>query len=317
MRYQKLGLSDLEVSALGLGCNNFGGRLDVEASRAVIHRALDVGVTLFDTADVYPMGVGGRSEEILGDALGARRQEIVLATKFGMSVDAGAAEGGGAPERIKACCEASLRRLKTDWIDLFQYHVPDTETPIEETLSALDNLVQAGKVRYVGCSNFSAAQIQSAHQVAATNDRTSFICSQEEYSLVTRKIDKAVLPALKANGMGLLPFFPLASGLLTGKYQGGGIPDGSRLAGNKGHQTRFLTEANLALATRYINFCEKRGKQLIDLAFSWLLSRPPIASVIAGASTPEQVSDNADATGWVLSDADLAEIDEIYQSVSH
>lgn len=316
MDIRSIGSAGPHVSVLGLGCNNFGGRLDRDQSRKVIHAALDAGVTHFDTADIYPRGAFGKSEEITGEALGSRRDKVVLATKFGMAAEGGGAKGGGTARYLTEACEASLRRLGTDRIDLFYLHRPDPETPIAETLRALDDLVRAGKVRHVGCSNFAGWQIADAAHIATELGAERFICSQEHYSLVAREVDREVVPALSHFDMGLVPFFPLASGLLTGKYRKGApLPEGTRIASTKVHQDRFLTKRNLDLVEAYRRFAEERGKTLIDLAFSWLLARKPVASVIAGATSPEQVAANAAAIEWTLSADDLAAVDAIAREV--
>lgn len=302
MQMRNVGRSGLKVSAVGLGTNNFGMRCDLEASRKVIDKALEVGINLLDTADVYG---AGKSEEIIGEVLGARRKDVVIATKFAMT-------GFNAPARadrsyVIAACEASLKRLKTDWIDLYQIHRPDPSTPIEETIRALDDLVRAGKVRYLGVSNFAGWQISDAQWTARTLGLNGFVSHQDEYSLVVRDIEKEVLPAAKAHGLGLLPFFPLASGLLTGKYQRGqAAPAGTRLAAFLGD--RYLTEPNFDIVERLEPFARERNRSLLDLAFSWLLSKPELSSVIAGATKPEQVEANAAAAEWVLSAEEAAEV---------
>jgi len=307
MEQRYLGKSGLRVSEVGLGCNNFGV-LDVESSRKVVHRALDLGVTLFDTADVY--GNRGGSEVQLGRLLGARRKDVVVATKFGMPMDEG---GGGASRRyIMAACEASLDRLKTDWIDLYQVHRPDPYTPIEETLSALDDLVRQGKVRYVGCSNFASWQVVDAQWTAHDRRLHGFVSSQDELNLLVREAERELIPALESRGMGLLPFFPLASGLLTGKYvPRADAPAGTRMAVMKRLADRYMTERNWTVVERLGAFCEARGHSLLDLAFSWLLSKHLVSSVIAGATKPEQVEANAKAGHWKLGHDDLVEIDKI------
>ena len=305
MQIRNLGASGLRVSAIGLGCNNFGGRLDLEASRTVIHRALDAGITLFDTADIY--GGRGGSETVLGKVLGPRRQEIVLATKFGGAMDDAGRLKGAARGYIVHAVEASLRRLQTDWIDLYQIHYPDPLTPIEETLRALDDLIHAGKVRYIGCSNLPAWQMVEAQWTARDRRLTPFASGQYEYSLLVRQLEAELLPAIEAYRMGLLPYFPLANGLLTGKYHAGrSAPAGTRLATSKGLAARYLTPGNLELSARLEGFAQERGHTLLELAFSWLLSRPQVASVIAGATRPEQVSQNAAAGVWGLTAEDRA-----------
>jgi len=282
MEMRNLGRSGLQVSLVGLGCNNFG-MLELEASRKVVHRALDLGVTLFDTADVY--GNRGGSEDQLGVMLGSRRKDIVLATKFGMPMDDSGAKSGASRRYIFAAVEASLKRLQTDWIDLYQVHRPDDKTPIDETLSALDDLVRQGKVRYIGCSNFAAWQVADSQWTSRDRRLNSFVSAQDEYSLVVRDIERELIPALEAHGVGLLPYFPLASGLLTGKYQHGAEPPaGTRFTLMKRLADRYMTEVNWKIVAALEAFCAARGHSLLELAFSWLASRPQIASVIAGAT---------------------------------
>ena len=307
MQKRKLGLSGIEVSAVGLGCNNFGGRTDMAGTRAVVHRALDLGVTLFDTADVY--GNRGRSEEYLGEILGARRNDIVLATKFGMPMSNSAKSRDASPAYIKRAVEASLRRLRTDWIDLYQVHRSDPSTPIEDTLGALDELVKAGKVREIGCSQFSAEQLREAER-AVPAGAARFVAVQNEYSLLHRQPERDdVLAECDRLGLGFVPFFPLASGMLTGKYRRGRpIPSGSRISEGGGY-AELLNERNLEIIEELVRFAESRGHTLLELAFSWLLARPVVTSVIAGATKPEQVRANAAAARWRLTDAELAEVD--------
>jgi aryl-alcohol dehydrogenase-like predicted oxidoreductase len=306
MTLRNLGHSGLRVSLVGLGCNNFGQRLDLEGSRAVIHKALDAGITLFDTADVY--GGRGGSETVMGQVLGERRKDIVLATKFAMPMDD--AEKKGASRRyIVTAIEASLKRLKTDWIDLYQVHRPDTLTPIEETLRALDDLVRAGKVRYVGCSNFSAAQMVEAQWAAKHLGLNAFISAQDEYSLLKRGLDKENLPVMQRYGLGLLPYFPLASGMLTGKHKRGGDTTGTRLAMSA--FAGIMTDANFATVEKLDAFAKARGHTILELAFSWLAARPTVGSIIAGATKPEQIDANVKAASWALSAEDMAEIDKI------
>jgi len=243
MQKRKLGNAGPEVSLVGLGCNNFGGRIDLEASRRVIDKALDLGITLIDTADTY--GNRGGSEEILGKVLGARRNDIVLATKFGLPMDDAGKLRGASRRYITQAIEASLRRLRTGWIDLYQLHRPDPQTPIEETLRTLDELVKAGKVRFIGCSNLSAAQLEEAQAVAQRLGLASFVCCQDEYSLLERDPEKDLVPVMRRDGLGLLPYFPLASGLLTGKYKSGApLPSGTRLANSSRHAAGLLTTRN-------------------------------------------------------------------------
>ena len=309
MKLRQLGNSGLQVSAIGLGCNNFGWRIDVEASRKVVDRALELGITLLDTADIY--GNLGGSEAALGEILGARRKEIVLATKFGIAMDKEERLKGASRRYIVSAAEASLKRLKTDWIDLYQVHRPDPLTPIEETLGALDDLVRQGKVRYIGCSNYAAWQVADAVWTARDRRFSSFIACQDEYSLVMRDIERELLPAMQHFGLGLLPYFPLASGLLSGKYKRGALPEGARLAAVPGLAQRYLTEENWRKVEALGPFAEERGHSLLDLAVAWLLARPKVASVIAGATTPEQVEQNVKAAEWELAVADLAEVDKI------
>jgi aryl-alcohol dehydrogenase-like predicted oxidoreductase len=308
---RNLGRSGLRVSAVGLGCNNLGGRLDPSASRVVVQAALTNGVTLFDTADRYPLTSAGRSEELLGDALGRKRADVVVATKFGLPMDEEKTKSGASRRYIMAAIEASLRRLKTDWIDLYQVHTPDPLTPIEETVCALDDLIAQGKVRYAGCSNFAAWQVTGAVWTAKSLNRTPFISCQDEYSLVTRDIERELVPAMVAHGLGFLPYFPLASGLLSGKYRGGAMPPGTRLGRPSGLTARFLNDEYRAIADRLADFAEARGHTLLELAFSWLLAQPTVASVIAGASNLEQIRQNVAAATWTLTPDDLAEINAI------
>jgi len=310
MQKRKLGNAGPEVSLVGLGANNFGGRIDLAASRAVVERALELGVTLIDTADIY--GDKGGSEECLGQILGPRRKDVVLATKFGLPMDDSGTLRGASRRYIVQAAEASLRRLKTDWIDLYQLHRPDPRTPIEETLRALDDLVKAGKVRFIGCSNLSAAQLEDAQRVAERMHLTPFICCQDEYNLLERGLEKDLLVAMRKYGAALLPYFPLASGLLTGKYKHGApLPSGTRLANNPPRGGGVLNARNWRIVEALNEFAAARGHTLLELAMSWLASRPYVPSIIAGATKPEQVEQNVAAVGWALSPADLAEIDRI------
>ena len=310
MKTRTLGDSDLRVSVAGLGCNNLGGRLDAAGSRAVVHRALDLGITLFDTADAY--GNRGGSERALGEILGPRRKDIVLATKFGVQMDDAGELKGASRSYVPRALEASLERLKTDWIDLYQIHWPDPQTPIEETLRALDDLVRAGKVRYIGCSNFAAWQAVEAQWTSRHHGLAAFVSCQNEYSLVVREPERELVPAMQAYGLGLLPYFPLASGLLSGRYRRGApIAKGVRFDLAPQFRDRFLTDANWPVVERLEGFARARGTSMVEVAFGWLASRPTVASVIAGASTPEQVSQNAAAVDWVPATDDLAELDRI------
>ena len=310
MEIRNLGQSGLRVSAIGLGCNNFGGRIDMEATRAVIHKALDLGITLFDTADTY--GERGGSETLMGQILGDDRKRIVLATKFAMPMDDVGVKIGGSRRYIMQAVEDSLRRLRTDWIDLYQMHQTDPNTPIEETLRALDDLVRQGKVRYIGCSNFPAWQLVEAAWTAKSHGLNPFVSCQDEYSLIFRKPEADLMPAARKYGMGMLPYFPLASGLLTGKYRRNApMPAGTRLAGAQRLAERYLTERNWGITERLGDFVEQRGHTMLELAFSWLLAQAPVTSVIAGATRPDQLEQNVKAGSWVLSAEDLAEIDRI------
>ncbi len=303
------------MSAAGLGCNNLGrpqtATQTLEGSRAVVDAALDAGITFFDVADIYGTPAG-RSEELLGACLGSRRADVLVATKFGM--DAQGANGPdfgarGSRRYVRNAVEASLRRLDTDWIDLYQLHQPDLSTPIEETLAALDELVLAGKVRYIGHSNFTGWQLADADWAARTAHRTPFVSAQNEYSLLRRDIERDLLPAAEHFGIGILPFFPLANGLLTGKYTRAGRPSGSRLTDIKPH---LLDSAPWDQLERLQKFADERSVSMLDVAFGWLLSRPGVSSVIAGATSPEQVRANAAAAGFRLGADDLAEIDAIF-----
>jgi aryl-alcohol dehydrogenase-like predicted oxidoreductase len=310
MEIRNLGRSGLRVSAVGLGCNNFGGRIDLEASRRVVHRALDLGITLFDTADVY--GERGGSETCLGEILGPRRKDIVLASKFGMPMDDAEQLKGGSRRYIVSAVEASLKRLRTDWLDLYQLYRADPFTLIEETLRALDDLVRAGKVRYVGCSNLPAWQVTEAVWTARQIDVEGFVSCQDEYSLLVRGAETELMPAMRRYGLGLLPYFPLASGLLTGKYQRNApMPADARLTKTQRLADRYLTDANWPKVERLADFCAARGHGLLELAFSWLLARDPVASVIAGATKPEQIEQNVAAAGWKLGAEELAAIDAL------
>ncbi|SHF50288.1 Predicted oxidoreductase [Kaistia soli DSM 19436] len=308
METRRLGRSDLDVSVVGLGCNNFGGRIDAAASRRVIDAALDHGITFFDTADVY---AETKSETLIGEILAGRRDKVILATKFGAPVPGTNVDRRGTRSYVLKAVEDSLRRLQTDWIDLYQMHRPDPETPIEETLGALEELVESGKIRWYGASNFSADGLRAAQTAARGEGWQGFVSSQDELSLVERSIEKELLPAIEAEGLSLIPYFPLASGLLTGKYRGGVKPENSRLSAWPALGDRYLTESNLELVEKLAAFAEAKQHSLVDLAFAWLLSHGTVASVIAGATRPEQVAANASAAGWVLTAAERAEVDAL------
>jgi aryl-alcohol dehydrogenase-like predicted oxidoreductase len=309
MQTRTLGKNGPKVSVVGLGCNNFG-TLDLERSRAVVHRALDAGITLFDTADVY--GNRGGSEEQLGEILGSNRKDIVLATKFAMPMDDSGAKSGGSRGYILEAVEASLKRLKTDWIDLYQMHQPDPNTPIEETLGALNDLVKQGKVRHIGCSNMPGWQVADSQWVSKTNGFAAFETAQDEYSLLVRDIEKNLAPALEHYGMGLLPYFPLASGLLTGKYKRDApIPENTRFARMGRFGERYMTEQNWKIIGELETFATERGHSLLDLAFSWLIAHPYLSSVIAGATRPEQIDANVKAAGWEMTPEDVKAVGKI------
>lgn len=302
-------IGSLRVSVLALGCNNFGWHIDEAASREVVAAALDAGVTHFDTADVYG---NTQSEEFLGRALGKQRDRVVIATKFGWKLDD--ERQGAKPAYVKRAAEDSLRRLGTDWIDLYYLHTPDENTPIADTLGALNELVQAGKVREIGCSNFSSEQLREAN--AAAQGGARFVAVQNEFSLLHREPEQGMLPTCKELGVAFIPYFPLKSGLLTGKYRKGVTPAEGRLSGKKGSffegmGKALLTEENLDRVERLIQFAEARGRTILDLAFAWLLAHEPVASVIAGATKPEQVHLNARAVQWKLTDQDLAELETV------
>ena len=310
MRYRALGDSGLLVSVVGLGCNNFGGRLDAAGSRAVVDAAIDAGITLLDTSDTY--GGIGRSEEILGDALAGRRDRVVLATKFGhQGYDMGygpAAGAKGGRGYIRRAAEASLRRLRTDYIDLYQLHTPDPLTPIEETLEALGELVTAGKVRYLGHSNFAGWQVAEAAERARRLGLPPFVSAQNHWSLLERGAEAEVVPASRHYGLGVLPYFPLANGLLTGKVRRGQpVPAGSRLAAREG----YVTGAKLDIVEALADWGAKNGVSMLQIAIGGLAAQPGCGSVIAGAMTPAQVAGNAAAGDWIPAAGELAEIDEI------
>jgi aryl-alcohol dehydrogenase-like predicted oxidoreductase len=301
---EKRRIGPLEVSVVGLGCNNFGWRIDGEATAQVVGAALDAGINFFDTADIYGQT---RSEEFLGRALGRRRDEAVIATKFGMVVDE--QRQGARPEYVRRAAKDSLRRLGTDRIDLYQLHKPDPTVPIAETLGALDDLVKAGLVRQIGCSNFSAEQIREA-EAAVPPGGAHFVSVQNRYSLLHRDPEPDVLPECARLGLAFLPYFPLASGLLTGKLRRGQAPpEGTRLA--EGRFASVITDRNLDRVESLIAFARSRGRTLLELAVSWLLARPVVASVIAGATRPSQVLANAAAGGWQLTQEELAAVDAI------
>jgi aryl-alcohol dehydrogenase-like predicted oxidoreductase len=307
MEYRYLGRSGLQVSVVGLGCNNFGGRIDADQTAAVVNTALDLGINLFDTADVY--GNRGRSEELLGRALKGRRRDAIIATKFASKMGEGPHWSGGSRRYIYDAVEASLRRLGTDYIDLYQIHNPDVHTPVDETLRALDDLVRSGKVRYIGNSNHTPAQVVEAAWVAKTEHLTPFISAQNQYNLLDRSIEKELAGTCARYGLGILPFFPLASGFLTGKHRPGQPAlEGTRLAGPMGQ--RMLTEQNYETLQKLEAVAEGSGHSMLELAMSWLAQQPQVASVIAGATKPEQVTANVEAANWKLTADELAAVDE-------
>jgi aryl-alcohol dehydrogenase-like predicted oxidoreductase len=306
MRMRRLGNSGLAVSVVGLGCNNFGRRIDLDATRAVVRAALDEGITLFDTADIY-----GDSEDFLGEVLGRERDDIVLATKFGMPMDGKLGpdwEARGSRRYIRKAVESSLRRLRTDWIDLYQFHEPDAHTPIEETLAALHELVVEGKVRYIGSSNFAGWQVADADWVARTGHLTPFISAQNHYSLVERDVETELLPACDRFGVGVLPYFPLGNGLLTGKYRRGEEPAaGTRLT----ERRAWLSDRRFDQVEELEKYAEQRGVSLLEVAIGGLAAKPAVTSVIAGATKPEQVRANVAAGAWVPTAEDLAELNTL------
>jgi aryl-alcohol dehydrogenase-like predicted oxidoreductase len=309
---RNIGNSGLRASLLGIGCNNFGPRLDLEATKKVVFKALDLGVTFFDTADVYGFG---QSESLLGEILGDKRKDVIIASKCGMAMDKDGKLSGASRRYIMNAVDDSLKRLRTDTIDFFQMHVPDPKTPFEETMRAFDDLITQGKIRYIGCSNLPAWQVVEANMTAKANWQATFLACQEEYSLLVRDIEKDLLPAMKRFGMSLLPYRPIASGFLTGKYKRGApLPEGSRLTiGNqKRFADRYLTGANFDRLEKLEAFGKQSGRSMLDIAFGWVASKPFVPSVMAGASTPEQVEANAKAVTCNLTPAEVAEIEKIF-----
>jgi aryl-alcohol dehydrogenase-like predicted oxidoreductase len=306
MKLRRLGASGLKVSEVGIGCNNFGMRIDAEGTQAVVDAAIEAGINFFDTADVYG---GTKSEEFLGKAIGKRRHEVVIATKFGMGQGE---RQGGSRRWIMQACEASLRRLGTDYIDLYQMHRYDPETPLDETLRALDDLVSQGKVRYLGNSNYMGFQIGDAAWTAKAGGYVPFVSAQNQFSLLERRVEHEVLPACERFGLGFLPFFPLGSGLLSGKYKRGEAPpEGTRLAawGERGQQA--LNDKNFDKVEKLTAWAEERGHTILELAFAWLLGHPVVSSVIAGATRPEQVQANAATADWALTPDEVAEVGKL------
>jgi aryl-alcohol dehydrogenase-like predicted oxidoreductase len=307
---RNLGRSGLRVSLVGLGCNNFAGRIDFDATKAVVHKALDLGITLFDNADTY--GERGGAEEYLGRILGERRKDIVLATKFGRPMDAAGKLQGASRRYIMDACEASLKRLQTDYIDLYWQHIEDPLTPQDETMRAMDDLVRQGKVRYIACSTLTAWQVTEANWIARSQGLDQFIACQERYSLLEREYEANMSAMVQAKGLGLIPFSPLANGLLTGKYRRNrALPSGARLTTTQRMADRYLTERNWAIVEKLADFCAARGRSMLELAMSWLASRPAVSSIIAGATRPEQLEENIRAVDWAPTREDLTEIDRI------
>jgi aryl-alcohol dehydrogenase-like predicted oxidoreductase len=314
MEHRRLGTSDLEVSLVGLGCNNFGMKIDLESSRKVIDAALDAGIDFFDTADLYG---SGKSEEFIGEVLGQRRSRVRIGTKFGAMRMTAGQKGWGTRAYVLECAEASLARLRTDYIDLYQMHYPDPGTPIEETLGALDDLVRQGKVRQIGHSNFTGEMIAAADAAAARSGRARFVSAQNEWSLLRREVEADVIPACEKNRLGMLPYFPLASGMLTGKYRRGEkFAPGTRLATMGDYFAKIASDENFAKVEALGGVARAHGHSLLELAMGWLAAQPSVASVIAGATTPEQVRANAASMTWKLKPAELAEIDRALASAS-
>ncbi len=312
MRMRQFGTTPLKVSTVGLGCNNFGLRMGVDAAQPVIHRALDLGITFFDTADVY--GRRGGSETALGKYLGARRKDIVIASKFGSPMDDAGAMQGASRRYMMSAVEASLKRLNTDWIDIYQLHRFDVTTPLEETLRAFDDLIRQGKIRYAGISSVAAWRLADLQWTARQLGSKPLTTCEVEYSLLVRDPERELIPAMQKHGAVLLPYYPLASGFLTGKYQRNTpTPGGARITKNARYQEMFMTDANWTRLENLTAFCQQRGHTLLELAFSWLAAQPIVACVIAGATRPEQLEANVKAADWALTAPDLKEIDRLTQ----
>jgi aryl-alcohol dehydrogenase-like predicted oxidoreductase len=309
VEYRNLGNSGLLVSVVGLGGNQFGGRLDKEATAEVVNKAVDMGVTFFDTADIYARGKG---EEYIGAALKPHRRNVIIATKTSQAMGEGPYWSGNSRRYVIDAVEACLRRLDTDYIDLFQMHRFDPNTPCEETMRTLDDLVRSGKVRYIGSSTYSGWQATEAHWVAKANNLEPFISAQNQYNLLERDVERELVPACRKNGVGIIPFYPLAAGFLTGKYRPGQPPpEGARLSGGTGMAARIINERNFDTLMKLEGFAQERGHTMVELAIGWLASQPAVGSVICGATRPEQVEENAKAGDWRLSPDDLAEVDQI------
>ena len=311
MHYRNLGRSGLKVSAVGLGANRFGSKCDLETTKRILHTALDLGVNFIDTADVY---AAGRSEQFIGEAIHDRRDRVVVATKVFGKVGDGPNDRGASRQHIMQAVEASLRRLQTDTLDLYQIHEWDEATPIDETLRVLDDLVRAGKVRYIGASNFAAWQVCRANDLAEMRGWTAFVSIQPEYHMLQRGIEAELVPYGKAFNVGILPYFPLAGGFLTGKYKRGQpVPPGSR-GESSSYVQKYMTDASYTLVERLTRFAEERGHSLTELAIAWLLAQPQISSVISGATTPEHAKANAKAADWALNADELNRINEILKA---
>ncbi|MBI4220883.1 MAG: aldo/keto reductase [Chloroflexi bacterium] len=312
MRYRHLGNSGLEVSEIGLGTNNFGGRMDAAQAALVIDRAIDLGINMIDTANIYSHGL---SEQYIGRAIKGKREKVLLATKFGMKWADGPHGMGGSRQHMTDQVHGSLERLGTDYIDVYQIHQPDPNTPLEETLRALEDLIREGKVRYIGCSNFAGWQIADAAWTSDRHGVAKFVSAQPEYSMLERAVEKEVLPACRRFGLGILPYYPLAGGFLTGKYRRGmPPPQGTRLALLESARQRRLTDVNFDVLERLEGWLKPRGHGMVDLAFAWLLAHPEVSSVIAGASTPAQVDQNVSTCEWRLTQDELAEVNKILDS---
>ena len=312
MEFRRLGNSGLQVSVVGLGTNNFGGRMDYEQTERLLSHVIDEGINFIDTANIYG---GGLSEEYIGKALKGKRSQVLLATKAGMKAGDGPNQTGASRKHIQEQVEISLKKLQTDYIDLYQIHQADPNTPIEETLRTLDDLVRQGKVRYIGCSNYAAWQLAEAMTTSKALRLESFISVQPEYSMLNRTVETELLACSQNYNLGILPYYPLFSGFLTGKYKRGkGAPEGTRLAGNARRAETTFTGANFDVLESLEAFAAKRERQMVELAIAWLLANPLVGSVIAGATKPEQVTANARAADWDLSPDEMEELDDILQN---
>ena len=312
MEFRRLGNSGLQVSVVGLGTNNFGGRMDYEQTERLLSQVLDDGINFIDTANIYG---GGLSEEYIGKALKGKRSQVVLTTKAGMNAGDGPNQTGASRKHIQEQVEISLKRLQTDYIDLYQIHQADPNTPIEETLRTLDDLVRQGKVRYIGCSNYAAWQVAEAMTTSKALRLESYISVQPEYSMLNRAVEEELLACCQNYNLGILPYYPLFSGFLTGKYKRGkGAPEGTRLAGNARRAESTFTDVNFDVLESLEAFAAKRERQMVELAIAWLLANPLVGSVIAGATKPEQVTANVKAADWSLSLEEMEELDDILQN---